>query len=103
MTILLQILEGFFLISGLVLVFFGSLGSIILPDLFQRFHAATKCGVSGSISIIIGLALGARQTDFSLKFVVIVIFLVFTAPIVAHVLAVSRMDERVRDDNDDSV
>ena len=42
---------------GLILMFFGIWGTIVLPDLLMRLHASTKCGVTGSVTILIGLAL----------------------------------------------
>lgn len=85
------------IIIGLVIMFFGALGMIILPDLFQRFHASTKCGVSGAFSLLIGLALHASSLEYSIKFFVIVLFLIITTPLVAHLLALSKMEHSVTD------
>ncbi len=88
---ILTVLSWIFTVSGLAIMFFGALGTIILPDLFQRFHAATKCGVSGAFSLIIGLSLYTARGEFALKFLVIVLFLIITSPLVAHMLAVSSI------------
>ncbi len=80
----------FFIVTGLIIMFFGALGMIILKDLFQRFHASTKCEVSGAFSLLIGLMLYAGELEFTMKTVVIVLFLIITSPLVAHMLAVSR-------------
>ena len=82
-----------FMICGSLIMFFGVLGMIILKDLFQRFHASTKCGVSGAISLLIGLSIWSGSLTFILKFAVILFFLLFTAPIIAHMLAISRLGE----------
>ncbi len=85
------VIAWIFIISGLVIVFFGALGTIILPDLFQRFHASTKCGVSGTFSLLIGLAVYSASVEYSMKFLVIVLFIIITTPLVAHMLALSKM------------
>ncbi len=89
----LAIMAHFFMVSGALIMFFGMLGMIILPDLFLRFHAATKCGVSGALCILVGLSIWSGSPSFILKFAVILFFLIFTAPIIAHMLAISRLGE----------
>ncbi len=79
--------------TGLFIMFFGALGTIILPDLFQRFHASTKCAVSGAFSLLLGMAFYANNIHFSVKFFIIAIFIIITSPLVAHMLAISRMED----------
>ncbi len=92
-SLLTAIIAHFFMISGALIMCFGMLGMIILKDLFLRFHAATKCGVSGALCILVGLSVWSGSPSFILKFTVILFFLVFTAPIIAHMLAISRLGE----------
>lgn len=98
---MMQIFAWISITTGLVIMFFGVLGTIILPDLFQRFHASTKCGVSGAFSLIIGLSLYTADLQFIMKFLVIVFFLIITSPLVAHMLAVSRMEHDNRDQEEE--
>ncbi len=79
---------------GLVFMAFGILGSIILPDLLTRSHAATKCGITGSVTILAGLAAYTLQWDFSLKLLFIIVFTFLTGPIIAHVIAVGHLRRR---------
>lgn len=88
--------------SGAFIMFFGVVGMIILDDLFQRVHASTKCGVSGAIAVLLGLSVWSGQIDFILKFAVILFFLLFTAPIIAHMLAISRLGEESGEEDDDA-
>lgn len=85
------------MISGSLIMFFGMLGMIILPDLFLRFHAATKCGVSGALCMLVGLSIWSGSISFILKFAVILFFFIFTSPIIAHMLAISRLGEEAND------
>ena len=92
-SLIATILAHLFLAIGAIIMFFGMLGMIILKDLFLRFHAATKCGVSGALCILVGLSIWTAAPAFILKFMVILFFLVFTAPIIAHMLAISRLGD----------
>lgn len=89
----LALIAHLLMISGCLIMFFGMVGMIILPDLFLRFHAATKCGVSGALCLLAGLSIWAGSLSFVLKFAVILFFFVFTSPIIAHMLAISRLGE----------
>jgi len=79
------------IIFGLVVMFFGVLGIIILPDFLLRIHASTKCGVTGAVSIMIGFAVYSGKLDIIIKILLIVIFLFFTSPLVAHLLGVYHL------------
>ena len=98
---IMTIVSWVFIITGLVIMFFGVLGTIILPDLFQRFHASTKCGVSGAFSLIIGLTLYTANWGYAMKFLVIVLFLIITSPLIAHMLAVSSIQGDIRETEED--
>jgi len=101
-TLPITILVHLLMISGSLIMFFGMVGMIILPDLFLRFHAATKCGVSGALCILVALSIHAGSISFALKFVVILFFFIFTSPIIAHMLAISRLGEDANDDQEDA-
>ena len=81
---------------GFVITFFGVLGSWILPDLLLRFHAATKCGVTGTATILIGLMLHTGTVDFVARLLLIVVFTFVSSPLIAHALAVSHFRDQIR-------
>lgn len=83
-------------------MFFGALGVIILPDLFQRFHASTKCAVSGAFSVLLGLSFYSKEWQYIGKFLVIMVFFILVSPLVAHMLAVSTMQEESDGGSDES-
>ena len=92
-------IAGYLLVgAGLFFIGFGVFGSIILPDLLTRSHAATKCGVTGTVTILIGLAFYSSRLDFTLKLLLIVGFTFLTAPIVAHAIAVGHLQRRRREE-----
>ncbi len=82
----------FFIALGMLFVFFGVLGLFILPDIFLRFHSATKTGVTGLINIVIGLAIYSGKPDFWSKLMLIFLFVLITSPIIAQILALSYLE-----------
>ncbi len=79
---------------GLVLMFAGIAGTWVLPDLLMRLHASTKCGVTGSLTLLMGFIVHARSPGFTFKLALIMVFIFVTAPIVAHALALSHFIDR---------
>ena len=77
----------------LVLILIGSaftvlagVGIVRLPDVFIRMHAATKVGTLGSGLIIAGFAVHFADQGVVVRCVLIVFFLLLTAPIGAHMI-----------------
>lgn len=77
----------FFIIIGLGFDFFGCLGLIRLPDVYNRLQAATKCVTLGTCSILLGLFLFKGFTAMGIKAILCIIFIILTAPVSAHALA----------------
>lgn len=82
-----EIIATVFIAIGLVFDFFGCLGLIRLPDVYNRLQAATKCVTLGTCSILFGLFLFKGFTAGGLKAILCILFIVLTAPVSAHVLA----------------
>lgn len=64
----------------------AGIGIVRLPDVFIRMHAATKVGTLGSGLIIAGVAVHFGDTAVIIRGVLIVVFLLLTAPIGAHMI-----------------
>ena len=79
---------------GLFIVFWGNLGMIILPDTLTRFHAGTKCGATGSITVFIGLILIVDGVGFIIKIIVLAAITIITSPLIAHILGLSYVKYR---------
>lgn len=77
----------FFIIVGFIFDFFGCLGLIRLPDVYNRLQASTKCVTLGTCSILFGLFLFKGFTAAGIKAVLCILFIVLTAPVSAHALA----------------
>ena len=82
-----EFIGNVFIIIGLGFNFFGCLGLIRLPDVYNRLQAATKCVTLGTCSILFGLFLFKGFTAGGIKALLCIVFLVLTAPVSAHALA----------------
>lgn len=89
--------------GGLFFFAVGVLGLVRLPDLFTRMHATTKSDTLGA-----GLALGALIVhygfgDAALRVSLIILFVLITTPVAAHLIARAayRAHHRTGNGNDD--
>jgi len=85
-----------FITVGLVFDFFGCLGLVRLPDVYNRLQAATKCVTLGTCSIMFGTFLVLGVTAAGIKALVCIVFILLTAPVSAHVLARGAHISRVK-------
>ncbi len=76
-----------FISLGLAFDFFGCLGLVRLPDIYNRLQAATKCVTLGTCSILFGTFLIVGFCAAGMKALLCIIFLLLTAPVSAHALA----------------
>lgn len=75
------------IIIGIVFDFFGCLGLIRFPDVYNRLHSATKCVTMGTSSILFGLFLYKGFSPVGAKALLCILFLMLTAPVSAHILS----------------
>lgn len=80
--------------SGFALV--AAIGLIRLPDVYSRMHAATKAGVISGGFVLIALAVRAADLGVSVRAFALIVFLVLTSPVSAHLLARASYLSRVR-------
>ncbi|MEM6477814.1 MAG: monovalent cation/H(+) antiporter subunit G, partial [Pseudomonadota bacterium] len=64
----------------------AGIGIYRLPDVFIRMHAATKVGTLGSGLIMAGAAVHFGDSAVVVRCILIVFFLLLTAPIGAHMI-----------------
>lgn len=80
------------IIIGIAFDFFGVLGLVRLPDVYNRLQAATKCVTFGSAGILFGVFLHQGFNSFGFKALLGIAFIFITAPVAAH--AISRAAHR---------
>jgi len=82
-----EVIGTIFIIIGLVFDFFGCLGLIRLPDVYNRLQASTKSVTLGTCSILLGIFLFRGFTATGIKSILCLLFILLTSPVSAHALA----------------
>ena len=74
-------------VVGAVFSALAALGILRFPDLYTRFHAASKAGALGAGLILLGVGIGSSDVTILLKSIIGLVFLILTTPVSAHLLA----------------
>ncbi|MDJ0860396.1 MAG: monovalent cation/H(+) antiporter subunit G [Dinoroseobacter sp.] len=82
------------LVGGGFFAFIAALGLVRMQDVYIRMHASTKAGTLGVGMIAAAVAMTASGEGV-VKEVAIILFLLFTAPIGAHLIARAAFQSRV--------
>ena len=75
------------IIIGVAFDFFGCLGLVRFPDIYNRLQAATKCVTIGTCGIMFGTFLIFGISPQGIKALLLIIFIILTSPTAAHALA----------------
>jgi multicomponent Na+:H+ antiporter subunit G len=84
---MIEICSFGFIIIGIAFDFFGCLGIIRFPDVYNRLHSSIKCVTLGTCSILLGLFIDKGFSAAGIKALLCIAFLLLTAPVSAHVLS----------------
>lgn len=71
---------------GTLFVFVAGLGVLRLPDVYMRLHASTKAGTLGVALNAAGLVVFYPALGILTRAVALVLFLLLTAPVAAHMI-----------------
>ncbi|GHE20709.1 monovalent cation/H(+) antiporter subunit G [Halomonas urumqiensis] len=83
---MIDVFKGIFILSGAIFMLLAALGILRLPDLLTRMHATTKAAALGVILIMLAVALHFAQVGVVARAFAIIVFILMTAPVAAHVL-----------------
>jgi len=83
----LNLLSWALLLGGSFFVIVGGIGSLRMPDLYTRMHAASVTDSMAPILILSGLMLQAGLSLYSVKLAAILAFLLLTGPTASNALA----------------
>ncbi|NSW86337.1 MAG: monovalent cation/H(+) antiporter subunit G [Syntrophobacteraceae bacterium] len=75
-----------FLIVGSTFIFIAGLGMLRMPDLFMRMSASTKASTLGVGFLLTALAFKFTQLDIVSRAVAVIVFVILTAPVAAHMI-----------------
>jgi len=79
---------------GIFFDFFGVLGLVRLPDIYNRLQAATKCVTFGTMGILLGVLVLQGFNAFGFKAIIGIVFVILSSPVAAH--AIGRASHRAR-------
>lgn len=88
-----ELLAIVFMLMGVFFITVAGLGILRMPDLYIRMHASTKAGTIGLGLLMVAVALHFRDVTSVSRAVAIMVFLVLTAPVAAHILGKSMLDK----------
>lgn len=80
-----DILGGLALVVGAAFLALGALGLVRMPDSFNRIQAGTKTTTLGTLLVLVGA--GILHPAYAFKLILIALFLLFTNPLSAQILA----------------
>jgi multicomponent Na+:H+ antiporter subunit G len=85
MSTLLDLIGGLLLVAGTAFLLFGGIGLVRMPDVYNRIQAGTKATTLGTLLSLAGAA--CLHTEWTLKLLLVGLFLLFTNPLSSQVLA----------------
>jgi len=84
---MIEIIVGVFLILGSLFTLVAAFGILRLPDVYMRMHAITKASSLATIFFILAVTVAYPGWRVFLGGLLLVAFVIATAPISTHVLA----------------
>jgi len=91
---MIEVIAGLLVLLGGGFVFIAGLGIYRLGDVLNRMHASTKAGTLGAILTLSGGALHIAEGAVTARVVAIILFLLLTAPIAAHMIGRATVQMR---------
>jgi multicomponent K+:H+ antiporter subunit G len=97
MSTLTEAVLSLLLLTGGIFLLAGSIGLVRLQDIYMRLHAPTKASTLGIGLVLLVSAIYATLTNdgISISELLVTVFLFFTAPITAHMMAKTALHQRL--------
>lgn len=83
---MIDFIKGTLIIAGSLFMLLAAIGILRLPDLLTRMHATTKAAALGVMLIMLAAAIHFAETSIVARALAIVVFILMTAPVAAHVI-----------------
>ena len=91
--------------AGAIFIFLAAIGVVRMPDLYLRISVTTKAATLGIGLILVAAAIYFQDTSITTRVLAIILFVLLTAPVGAHMLGrasyftgVKLWDKSVHDD-----
>ncbi|PIE07022.1 MAG: Na+/H+ antiporter subunit G [Rhodobacterales bacterium] len=85
MAAVLEPIGALVLLAGAAFLFLGGLGLYRMPDVYTRIQSGTKATTLGTLLLLLGAAI--MVPGWTVKLLLIMLFLMFTNPLSSQVLA----------------
>lgn len=95
MEIVLEIITSALVILGACFMLISAIGILRLPDFYIRMSAITKAGTIGIGLIVLGIGLHFNEIEVLVKTITIILFMLLTSPVSAHVIAQAAAKSKV--------
>lgn len=92
---MIDIVVSVLLLVGSCFLLVGAIGLVRLPDFFMRLHGPTKATTLGVGGLLLAAIVHSAGRDFSLRELLISLFLFLTAPVSAYLLGQAGLRRRV--------
>ena len=80
-------LSAFLILSGLFVLGIATVGIFRFSTMLNRIHVAAKCDTLGALLVLLGLVVMSGATLFSLKMIMLIMFLWLSNPVASHLVA----------------
>ncbi len=90
-----EIVSAIFIYIGVIFLVISSVGIIRLPDFYIRMSAITKAATLGIGFIVTGITIYFNEVVIMNKSITIILFMLLTSPVAAHVIARAAFRNRV--------
>ncbi len=84
---MLEWIVAVLLMSGALFMLVAAIGVVKLPDVYMRMHAITKAASLGAILMLTAVFVWHPHWIVGVEALMVILFVIFTAPIGAHMLA----------------
>lgn len=92
---MIEIISGVLLLLGSLFILLSAIGLLRMPDLFTRMSATTKASTLGIGLVLIGTAIFWMDIGIATRAIAIILFLLLTAPVAAHIIGRSAYFDKV--------
>ena len=99
MSVLIDVLVAVLAVIGTAFACLAAVGLVRLPDLFTRMQAASKGSTLGAIGVLLAAGVHFGEADVVVRALLVVAFLMLTAPIAAHLIGRAGYLDGVRMEN----
>lgn len=96
MSMVVDLVSGFLLVSGSILLIISGIGLLRFPDFYSRIQAAGMTDTLCMILVVLGLLLQTESLEVGFKLLFTLVFLFFTAPAASHALTKTARKSKLR-------